>query len=197
MDPGLKQFHEIVNYQLERALWALACPGAMAHSTHRPAPRLHRTEVRQDDQTTALRPLTALGKLRGVLRLRCPACWQGAMFLHPLKMNDHCPHCRYQFDKGNGYFVGAMYSSYTLSLGISVVVAALLWWLGWSTWTIVAASSAAVLLAGPLLVFPYSRVLWVWVEREGWLHDGTEDNATLRRNYLAQRGGEMQRDKKP
>ena len=141
--------------------------------------------------------VTALQKVRGLLRLRCPACWQGHMFVHPLKMNEHCPHCNYTFDKGNGYFVGAMYSSYTLSLGVAVVAAAVLWWLGWSTWSIVAASSAVVVLVGPLLVFPYSRVLWVWIEREGWLHDGTEDNETLKRNYLAQRGGPAGTKQKP
>lgn len=141
--------------------------------------------------------MTTLGKWKGALRLRCPACWQGAMFAHPLKMNEHCPHCNYQFDKGNGYFIGAMYSSYTLSLGIAMALAGLLWWLGWSTWAIVAASSAAVVLVGPLLVFPYSRVLWVWVEREGWLHDGSEDNVALRRRYLAQRGEADPADKKP
>jgi uncharacterized protein (DUF983 family) len=134
-------------------------------------------------------PTAAPRRLLGVLRLRCPVCWQGAMFAHPLRMHDQCPHCAYTFDKGNGYFVGAMYSSYTLSLGIAIVLAGLLWWAGWSAWPIVAACSAVVALLGPLAVFPYSRLLWVWIEREGWLHDGSEDNDALRQRYLASRGG--------
>jgi hypothetical protein len=107
------------------------------------------------------------------------------MFRHPLAMHPACPGCGYVYDRGNGYFIGAMYSSYTLSLGAAVVVAAALWWAGAGVWTIVGVCAALLAVAGPVLVFPYSRLLWVWVEREGWLHDGEEDVESLKRAHLA------------
>ncbi len=134
-------------------------------------------------------PFSTKVSLPGILRLRCPACWTGAMFAGPLRMNPRCPHCDYQFDRGNGYFIGAMYSSYLLSLGLAAVVAGALFWAGWSVWPIVGACAIAVSLAGPLAIFPYSRVLWVWAERDGWLHDGQEDVATLRARHLQKARG--------
>ena len=130
--------------------------------------------------------------LGGILRLRCPACWTGAMFANPLKMHPRCPHCDYVFDRGNGYFIGAMYSSYLLSLGVATVVGTSLFLLGWEVWPIVGACAVAVSVAGPLAIFPYSRVLWVWAESDGWLHDGQEDVATLRQRHLERARGKTQ-----
>lgn len=126
--------------------------------------------------------------IRAVLTLRCPRCWQGAMFASPVRMNASCPACAYQYDRGNGYFIGAMYSSYGLSLGFCALLAGALWLAEWGVWPIVATCGAAIAVLGPLVIFPYSRLLWVWVERDGWLHDGQEDVASLRRAHML-RGG--------
>jgi len=127
-------------------------------------------------------------KLLGVLRWRCPACWTGPMFARPWQMHDRCPHCKYQFDKGNGYFIGAMYSSYALSLGLAMLLAVGLFLAGFTTAQNLTVVGLVLTLVGPLVILPYSRVIWVWVERDGWLHDGQEDVARLRREH-AERGG--------
>lgn len=110
------------------------------------------------------------------------------MFARPWQMNERCPHCKYQFDKGNGYFIGAMYSSYGLSLGLSMVLAVTLFFAGLSTAQNLTVVGLVLTVVGPLVIFPYSRVIWVWVERDGWLHDGQEDVARLRREH-AERAG--------
>lgn len=121
------------------------------------------------------------------------------MFRHPLAMNEKCPHCHHQYDKGNGYFLGAMYGSYTISLllGIALVaglVASGVLRLHFPLTGMDIASVVGVglflLAIGPMVAFPYSRLLWVWAEREGWLHDGVEDVARLRREAAVRAGSE-------
>jgi uncharacterized protein (DUF983 family) len=128
------------------------------------------------------------------LAFPCPVCWKGAMFTAPWRMNDHCPHCNYKFDKGNGYFVGAMYSSYTLSLALAMGLAVGLFLAGLPTWANLTVIGVVLCVVGPLVIFPYSRVLWVWAERNGWLHDGEEDVARLRREHALRTGAEPKRE---
>lgn len=131
------------------------------------------------------------------LQLRCPVCWQGAMFRHPLAMHPTCPACHYRFDRGHGYFLGAMYTSYAISLILGGSLAAALLWAGvlhlafpptGSDLVGYAVLAAFLLVIGPLVAFPYSRVLWVWAERDGHLHDGEEDVAWLQRDAAERQG---------
>jgi uncharacterized protein (DUF983 family) len=118
------------------------------------------------------------------LLLRCPACWHGSMFRHPLAMNERCPDCDYKYDKGNGYFVGAMYSSYLLCLTLCAVTSGFLYLVGVPTLPIVVIVALQAAIVGPFIVFPYSRVFWVWAERDGALHDGGQDASELKRQFL-------------
>lgn len=118
------------------------------------------------------------------LLLRCPACWHGSMFRHPLAMNERCPDCDYKFDQGNGYFVGAMYSSYLLCLLLCALTAGFLYLVGVPTLAIVVLVALQAAIVGPFVVFPYSRVFWVWAERDGHLHHGAQDAAELKRQFL-------------
>lgn len=99
------------------------------------------------------------------LRLQCPICWGGAMFRHPLGMKSACDHCHYKYDRGHGYFLGAMFASYTIVVIIEAMIVSGLRLAGldWTTSLIICALS--VLIVGPLVAFPYSRILWVMVER--------------------------------
>ncbi len=77
-------------------------------------------------------------------------------------MNDDCPVCGHHFEREPGYFLGAMYISYPLSLvviGLSLLVLHWLlpdWRLEW----------LVLLCIPPLIVFVpaivrWSRVLWM------------------------------------
>ncbi len=113
------------------------------------------------------------------------------MFRSPLRMNAQCPGCGYRFDRGHGYFVGAMYASYSLFLLLGAGVALAAWLAFGSVATTLAVTIGILLLAGPLVIFPDSRLIWVWIEREGWLHDGDEDRERLRLTHLRRGGGEL------
>ena len=57
----------------------------------------------------------------GIRRELCPRCRQGQLFRlpvwrGPIAMHDRCPVCGLKFEREPGYFVGAMYMSYALTL---------------------------------------------------------------------------------
>ena len=134
-----------------------------------------------------------LPTLSEAVRLRCPICWQAPMFAHPLKMHPTCPSCGHRYDRGNGYFLGAMMFSYT----IVVVVLALLvtvMRLGGASWTAcLVAGAVTVPLVGPLFAFPVSRFWWVFMERRS-LRDGESADAALRAELAARKARQQARD---
>ena len=54
---------------------------------------------------------------RGV-RLRCPACGEGALFQSLFKMHDRCPNCGMVFMREQGYFIGAIYVNVIVTEGL-------------------------------------------------------------------------------
>jgi hypothetical protein len=84
-------------------------------------------------------------------------------------MNPTCPVCGLPFEREEGYFLGAMYISYGMSV-ILLVTATLLaslllptWDLGW-----VALLASALYVPFVPLVFRYSRVIWIHFDRWAW-----------------------------
>jgi uncharacterized protein (DUF983 family) len=101
-----------------------------------------------------------------MLRLRCPLCLQGRVFRGSFAMHEYCPVCRVRFEREEGYFLGALYISYPLSVLILGLLILALWWLLPQVrveYVIV----LAVLPYLPLMpaVFRYSRVLWMHFDR--------------------------------
>lgn len=72
------------------------------------------------------------GKLIAIITNRCPACHKGDLYEHSnayssgfTKMNSHCSHCGADFKREPGFYFGAAYVSYalTVALWISCIVA--------------------------------------------------------------------------
>ena len=110
-----------------------------------------------------------MNRLQSLLRGRCPNCEVGEVFSGkgdilrrkmPV-MHEDCPHCRYHFEKEPGFFVGAMYVSYALTLAESFTIYFLIRYF---------TTAPAILLliivsvVGPLTLinFRYSRILWMY-----------------------------------
>ena len=53
------------------------------------------------------------------LRLKCPRCGKGQMFSGMFKMCSECASCRFRFEREVGYFVGAMYINYGMTIFIA------------------------------------------------------------------------------
>lgn len=62
--------------------------------------------------------------LTHILKNECPVCHKGKVFTDKNiflnfsfpKMNEYCSHCSYKFQKEPGYFFGAMYVNYGLTV---------------------------------------------------------------------------------
>jgi len=59
---------------------------------------------------------SAWRQLGALARLRCPRCHKGRLFHGWFGMNDPCPVCGLILQREEGYFLGAMYVSYGLSV---------------------------------------------------------------------------------
>ena len=108
-------------------------------------------------------------RLQAILRQRCPRCREGRIFAGSLTMNKACPVCGLVFEREPGYFLGAMYISY----GLSICVLGLLMLSGHLLWPevdlgLMVLIAAAVYLPLVPLAFRYSRVLWIHFDRWAW-----------------------------
>jgi len=105
---------------------------------------------------------------RAVLRQRCPRCLEGQVYSGWLRMKETCPECGHRFQREPGYFLGAMYISYPLSVVVLAAAYLLLHWLLPNMrpeWKVI--MSAVVLLPFVPTIVRWSRILWMhWVPPE-------------------------------
>ncbi len=101
------------------------------------------------------------------LAARCPRCGAGRLFHHWFHLVERCPRCGLVFDRGDGYWTGALAMNFALNGGVFAIVFIAL----------VAATAphvpvgpllavlVPVVVLGPLLGYPSSKTLWVAVDR--------------------------------
>ena len=115
-------------------------------------------------------PATRPGALSAIWHEVCPRCRQGPIYRTPLwrgflNMHERCPNCGMQFEREQGYFVGAMYFSYLLSIPPCLLIALALWRItGWGFDTVMLATFVTYLPFVPA-VTRFARVLWMYVDR--------------------------------
>ena len=112
--------------------------------------------------------MTALG---AILAQRCPRCREGAIFpvplwRGPLTIHPRCPVCGLKYEREPGYFLGALYFSYALSIPPGLLLLLLIWhFTRWPFDVSVGATFLAYLPFVPL-VSRWSRVLWMHLDRK-------------------------------
>jgi len=109
---------------------------------------------------------------RGVC-LRCPRCGARSLFRTGLTMYERCARCRLRFEREQGYFIGAMYISY----GVTVILA-LIGFVALEYWTALSLTQQLVLwivfaTGFPVLFFRQSR--GVWLGFDYLFNPGSED----------------------
>jgi uncharacterized protein (DUF983 family) len=99
--------------------------------------------------------------LRRAMGLRCPRCGRSPLFTGLVRMVPRCPVCGLAFEREAGYFIGAIYINYGLTVGLALggyfVLEA--WLAPRPIWQVVVWSVFAVLF--PLWSFRYSKALWL------------------------------------
>lgn len=98
---------------------------------------------------------------RGLL-LRCPRCGVGRLYSGFFTMTPACSTCALDFYPEHGYYVGAMYLNYAMTVGIMLPVGLLLQG-RLPAWQIVGPILVLGLLF-PVLFFRWSRSLWLSIE---------------------------------
>ena len=108
--------------------------------------------------------------LKDMLAQRCPRCRMGKMFPYSIfrgwpKMHSRCPVCGLLFDREPGYFLGAMYISYIVGLGMVAVLSVAVWAV--TAWGLTKDVIVAVVLFLPLapVITLFSRVLWIYLDQ--------------------------------
>jgi uncharacterized protein (DUF983 family) len=106
------------------------------------------------------------------LRLQCPRCGAGAVFDGWFRMQTHCVACDLAFEREPGYFVGAIYVNYALTVAVvmpgylaldAIFGASLLTQLAcWVTFVLVF----------PVWAYRYSKSLWLAVDHLLDPHEG-------------------------
>ncbi|MFD2245742.1 DUF983 domain-containing protein [Pontibacter ruber] len=106
-------------------------------------------------------------KITAILTAKCPRCREGEVFKYSAfnlpkfdRMHEDCPVCGLHYEVEVGFFWGAMYISYSFSVGIVLAVGILLYYLANDppTWVYLAVVSACVIILTPIL-FRYARIL--------------------------------------
>ena len=99
--------------------------------------------------------------LRRALRLRCPLCGVGRLFSGWFAMDETCETCGLRFEREHGYFVGAIYVNYAVTVGVAAGTVLLVdQMIGLSlTAQLVLGITLAALV--PIAFFRYARSLWL------------------------------------
>jgi uncharacterized protein (DUF983 family) len=95
------------------------------------------------------------------LRLKCPRCGAGRLFLKPFRMYEQCPNCALKFEREQGYFIGAMYINYAATIAIAVPGFFLLDALTTMTINQQLALWVPFAIIFPLAFFHHARSLWL------------------------------------
>lgn len=119
-------------------------------------------------------------KLYQMLWVKCPKCHEGDMFEESnpyvlgklTKMHKTCPTCGADFVKEPGFYFGAAYVSYALTVALWVAVLVAMYTfdaLGWITfsflenpWTFISTAIATLMLSLPY-VYRLSRSIWIGI----------------------------------
>ncbi len=110
----------------------------------------------------------ALGRTGRVLaravRLQCPRCGRTPLFRGWFTMARECALCGLRFERAQGYWVGAIYVNYGVTVTIAITGYLLLWrWREPSAATQLAIWMPFVAVF-PLWFFRYSRSVWLALE---------------------------------
>ena len=119
-----------------------------------------------------------MAKLKWILRNRCPQCGQGDLFVHgnaynlkrTAQMHAACSSCGEDFEREPGFYFGAAYVSYALTVALWVAVLVALkcfdaWgWMEFGMFThpgtfLITGISLLVLLLP--LIYRLSRSIWI------------------------------------
>ena len=111
-----------------------------------------------------------ISRAAAIRRQLCPRCREGKIFRLPLRrgwlaMHERCPACGLSFNREQGYFLGAMYVSYALSIPPCLLLVLLLWLVAGLPYDMALIVAAVAYLPFVPAVVRISRVLWIHIDQ--------------------------------
>jgi uncharacterized protein (DUF983 family) len=100
---------------------------------------------------------------------KCPRCRRGDIFKYPIgkhffqfnKMNETCPHCQVRLEPEPGFYQGAMYVGYGITMVVVILISIILYLAGHpSEWVYIGTVIAVMILIIPFN-YRYSRILYL------------------------------------
>lgn len=110
------------------------------------------------------RPRQALRLAGRALRLRCPNCGGGPVLQHWLKLRVRCGTCGLRLERGeHDYFVGSLLLNFVIAGVALLVTLAVVLVATWPDvpWDALQYGGPVVMLLAPLVIFPFSKLLWL------------------------------------
>lgn len=107
-----------------------------------------------------------------ILNNDCPHCEKGKVFKEKNiffnfgfpKMNEYCPHCQYKFEKEPGYFFGAMYVNYGLTVAQAIATYVIAQFFFTETFDLrIIPIIAVVIISMASFNIRLSRLLWIYI----------------------------------
>lgn len=99
---------------------------------------------------------------------KCPQCRKGDVFQYPLtrlskfaKMNQSCSNCELRYEVEPGFFIGAMYLSYVVTVTLLITVGLTLYVLNINGVYIYITSVVLINLLLLPIIFRYSRIVFL------------------------------------
>ena len=98
-------------------------------------------------------------------------------------MREHCRRCGLEFEREEGYWVGAMIINTTVSFGVFLVVMVGWAMLAWPDvpWTALLLTGLGVMLVVPVAFYPWSKSFWMAIELSYHQLEPEERKAAARR----------------
>jgi uncharacterized protein (DUF983 family) len=112
-----------------------------------------------------------VSKLQAILGAKCPRCRQGNIFEYGnwnlarfTATHEQCSVCKLRYEVEPGFFIGAMYISYAMSVALAFISGVAVYVLGNdpALWIYIVVVTSLVVLLLPLM-FRYSRVLFLYM----------------------------------
>jgi len=114
------------------------------------------------------------------LRLRCPRCGRSPLYARYFRMHERCAACGLRYEREQGYFVGAIYINYAVTVAVAVGVVLGLDWTVGLTLAQQLAIGVALGVVVPLAFFRYARSLWLVVNYLVAMAEQRSERARLR-----------------
>src|SRR5215470_11345385 len=95
------------------------------------------------------------------LGLRCPRCGRSPLYAGWFRMHERCAACGLRYEREQGYFVGAIYVNYAVTVAVAAGTVLVLDWIVGLTLTEQLVVGVALAAVVPLLFFRHARSLWL------------------------------------